>query len=361
MRGEEGGPGAAVVALDARARTEHGDAAIGERIRRSALGHQQRGARIPRQVPGVLGELADQEDGVSILERDRHERAVGVALRIDGQRAQRACRDLRDQGSRALRVRGRRNVDVVQRLRRVARGPRVCIFAHGFPAPDYPPRTQVARRHVLRARADRARGHPARVATETSCSVASGAPSTAQECRRSSLAAGHGSERPATSLRMSSAASAPPAAASAAADQHGGAEAAREDGGVEVRVAGQAGESWNHRDGHQPGAPRDRVVDAGGDAGVPLRGAGKHGGGQRRHGQREPEAEHHHSRQHRADIGRIPACTRLSSARPAAMHRGPTVIGRRGPIRSASMPARADRRSMRPVTGSVASPACMGE
>ena len=41
------------------------------------------------------------------------------------------------------------------------------------------------------------------------------------------------------------------------------------------------------------------------------------------------------------------------------MPNGPTVIGSRGPMRSASRPARADRASMRTVTGSVARPACM--
>ncbi len=120
MRGEERGARAAAIAFDARARTEHRDAAVGERIGRAALGHQQRRARIPLQVLGVLGESADEEDRVAVVEGDGHERAVGIALRLERQRAQGPGRDLGDQCSRSLRVRGRRNIHVVQRLRRVS-------------------------------------------------------------------------------------------------------------------------------------------------------------------------------------------------------------------------------------------------
>ena len=130
MSGEERGTRAAAIPFDARARSEHGDAAVGERICSAALGHQQRRARIPLQVLGVLGESADQEDRVSVVKGDGHERAVGIALRLQGQRAQGPGRDLGDQCSRALRVRGRRDIDVVQRLRRVACRSGVCVFAH---------------------------------------------------------------------------------------------------------------------------------------------------------------------------------------------------------------------------------------
>src|SRR5918995_1666578 len=46
MRGKEGGAGAAPVSLDARARTEHRDPPVGERIRGAARGYQQRCAGI---------------------------------------------------------------------------------------------------------------------------------------------------------------------------------------------------------------------------------------------------------------------------------------------------------------------------
>src|SRR6478736_3075266 len=120
MNSEERGTRAAGIPFDARARSEDGDAAVGERICRASLGHEQRRARIPLQVLGVLGESADKEDWVSVVKGDGHERAVGVTLRLRGQSAEGSSRDLGDQCSRALRVRGCRDIYVVQRLRRVA-------------------------------------------------------------------------------------------------------------------------------------------------------------------------------------------------------------------------------------------------
>jgi hypothetical protein len=79
------------------------------------LRRQQRRARIPLQVLRVLGESADKEDWVSDVKGDGHERAVGITLRFQGQGAQGPGRDLGDQCSRALRVRGRRDT-----LRRTA-------------------------------------------------------------------------------------------------------------------------------------------------------------------------------------------------------------------------------------------------
>ena len=73
MGGEECGTHAAATPSDARAWSEHRDAAVGERICRAALGHQQRRARIPLQVLGVLGEFADEEDWVSTVKGDGHE------------------------------------------------------------------------------------------------------------------------------------------------------------------------------------------------------------------------------------------------------------------------------------------------
>ncbi len=73
MHGKEGCAGGPPLSFDARARTEHRDTAVGERICRAALGHQQRRARIPFQVPGVLGEPADEEDWVSVVKGDGHE------------------------------------------------------------------------------------------------------------------------------------------------------------------------------------------------------------------------------------------------------------------------------------------------
>lgn len=77
MSGEELVTRAAAVVSDARARSQHGDAAAGERICGATLGHQQRRARIPFQVLGVLGESADEEDGVSVFKGDGYERAIG--------------------------------------------------------------------------------------------------------------------------------------------------------------------------------------------------------------------------------------------------------------------------------------------
>ncbi len=53
--------------------------------------------------------------------------------------------------------------------------------------------------------------------------------------------------------------------------------------------------------------------------------------------------------------------TRVSSARPVPATMGPTVMGRRGPMRWARRPALADRVSIRIVTGSRAAPASIGE
>src|SRR4029434_10223907 len=72
MSSEECGTHAAAILFDARARSEDGDAAVGERICRASLGHQQRRARIPLQVLGVLGEFADKEDWVSVVKGDGH-------------------------------------------------------------------------------------------------------------------------------------------------------------------------------------------------------------------------------------------------------------------------------------------------
>jgi len=116
MRGEECGPGAAGVSLDARARANHGDAAIGERIGRAALGHEKRGTGIPLQVLGMLGERADQEYRVSVVKSDGHERSVRVTLRLEGKSAERSGRDPCDQRSRALGMVWCRNIHVVQGL-----------------------------------------------------------------------------------------------------------------------------------------------------------------------------------------------------------------------------------------------------
>lgn len=58
MRCQERGSSAATILVDSRARTEHRDAAVGERIFRAALGHQQGRALIPLQIPGVFGQSA---------------------------------------------------------------------------------------------------------------------------------------------------------------------------------------------------------------------------------------------------------------------------------------------------------------
>ncbi len=71
--GEECGTRAAAIPFNAGARSEHRDTAVGERICRAYLGHQQRRARIPFQVPGVLGEPADEEDWVSVVKGDGYE------------------------------------------------------------------------------------------------------------------------------------------------------------------------------------------------------------------------------------------------------------------------------------------------
>ena len=104
MSGEECGTRAAAILSDARARSEHGDAAVGERICRAALGHQQRRARIPLQVLGVLGESADEEDWVSVFKGDGHERAIGIALRLKGQ----VCTGSRSRSGRPMFARAPR-------------------------------------------------------------------------------------------------------------------------------------------------------------------------------------------------------------------------------------------------------------
>ena len=113
MRGKECGTGAAVVPFDARALSYQRDPTIGERIGRAALCHHQGRARIPLQILGMFGESTDEEDWVSVVKGDGHERAVGIALRLEGQGAQGPRRDLGDQCSRALGMGGRRNIQVV--------------------------------------------------------------------------------------------------------------------------------------------------------------------------------------------------------------------------------------------------------
>ena len=87
MRRQERGPSAASIPFDSRARTEQGDAAVGEGIDSAALGDEQRRTRISLQVLGVFGESADQEDRVSLVKGDGHERAVGIAFWLERQRA----------------------------------------------------------------------------------------------------------------------------------------------------------------------------------------------------------------------------------------------------------------------------------
>ena len=106
------------------------------RVHRAALSHQERRASIPLQVLRMLGESTDEKDWVSVLEGNGHERAVGVAGRLQCKGTQRPGRDPRDQRARALRVRGCRNMYVVQRLRRVAGRPSVCVSTHGAPCPE---------------------------------------------------------------------------------------------------------------------------------------------------------------------------------------------------------------------------------
>ena len=89
-------------------------------INGAALGDQQRRARVPLQVLGVRGESANEEDRGSVLKGHGHERAVGVADRLQRKGTQRPGRDLGGQCSRALSVRGCRYICVVQWLRRAA-------------------------------------------------------------------------------------------------------------------------------------------------------------------------------------------------------------------------------------------------
>ena len=56
MHGQERGSSAATISFEACARSEHGDAAVGERIVGPALRHQQGRARIPLEVLGVFGQ-----------------------------------------------------------------------------------------------------------------------------------------------------------------------------------------------------------------------------------------------------------------------------------------------------------------
>ena len=146
MHGQERGASAAIISFDTRARSQHGDAAVGERIVSAILRHHQGGARIALEVLGMFGHPADQKNRVALVKSDGHERAVGVPLRLERQRAQGPRRDPSHQGARSLGVRGRRNIHVVQRLRRPSRRLGMSLFAHGrrallpqlvFPC-DYP-------------------------------------------------------------------------------------------------------------------------------------------------------------------------------------------------------------------------------
>ena len=110
MGGEECGTRAVIVPFNARARSEHCDAAVGERICRAALGHHQRRARIPLQVLGVLGEFADEED---------------LGLRCQRRRSRMNRRDspaAQGQGCRGSRSRSERPM--------FARAPRALALGH---------------------------------------------------------------------------------------------------------------------------------------------------------------------------------------------------------------------------------------
>ena len=93
-------------------------------------------------------------------------------------------------------------------------------------------------------------------------------------------------------------------------------------------------------DRDQPGGAGDRVVDRRGDPGVRLAGVGEHGGGERRHGHRQPEREH---QQRRQDVGRT-ATPRSRSAASARTRRRPAAARRSG---------RSARRSGRPACPSA--------
>ena len=121
----------------------------------------------------------------------------------------------------------------------------------------------------------------------------------------------------------------------------------RERDRVAVVVARQPHDRRQRRHREQAPGARHRVVDAAGDAGVPVRCGGQHGDGQRRD-------------QHRPVRGRstvMPGNTSVqydaSASTPAEQERrraahtsGPTVIGSRGPVRAASTEDREERNSI---------------
>ena len=133
VRREKRGARHAVVALDLRAGTEQRHAPVRERVFGAALGHQERRPRVPLQVPGVLSHRAYQKHGVAIVEGNGDKGAVGVALRLGRQRAESAGLDLCYKSPRSFGVGRCRDVDVIQRLWRVAGRAGVGIVGHGQP------------------------------------------------------------------------------------------------------------------------------------------------------------------------------------------------------------------------------------
>jgi hypothetical protein len=102
-----------------------------------------------------------------------------------------------------------------------------------------------------------------------------------------------------------------------------------------------------------------RVVDARCDAGVLVVDRTERGGGERRDGQREAEAEHDHAREHVGPVAAGGVDPREQQGghgdeRRPHRHRDPR------PDALGELPGRADSRSMATVIGTVAAPACSG-
>ena len=114
-----------------------------------------------------------------------------------------------------------------------------------------------------------------------------------------------------------------------------------------------------HRDREQPRGLGDRVVDAGGDAGMLAAHRAHDRGRERRHGERHAEVP----------APRMPGRIRSSSSRrcpargrariPRRRSSGPMMSSGFAPMRSASPPAQRDRRKSSSTLGIIAAPACV--
>jgi len=88
----------------------------GQGVARAWLAHEERRAGVTAEISGVLCEFADEEDGISRVEREGHKRAVWMPGQVARDGAQRPCPFLTGERQRTLCVAGSRDLRIVEEL-----------------------------------------------------------------------------------------------------------------------------------------------------------------------------------------------------------------------------------------------------